>query len=73
MEVRAYAAISHCSHLLLKCKVATNISHWLKVHSRGSKIHICEKVYLDQHLDFPILLSLYLHSLLLCHILLFEY
>ena len=37
MGVRAYPAISHCSHLLLKCRVATNISHWLKVHSRGSK------------------------------------
>ena len=37
MEVRAYPAISHCSHLLLKCRVATNISHRLKVHSRGSK------------------------------------
>ena len=37
MEVRAYPAISHCSHLLLKCRVASNISHWLKVHSRGSK------------------------------------
>ena len=29
----------HCSHLLLKCRVATNISHWLKVQKR----HICKK------------------------------
>ena len=43
MEVRAYPAISHCSHLLLKCRVATNISHWLKVHSRGVKKYIFAK------------------------------
>ena len=71
---RAYPAISHCSHLLLKCRVATNISHWLKVHSSEvKKIHICEKVYFDQLLDFPILLLSFLHTLLLCLILLFEY
>ena len=27
---RAHPAISHCSHFLLKCRVATNVSHWLK-------------------------------------------
>ena len=26
-HVRAHPARSHCSHLLLKCRVATNISH----------------------------------------------
>ena len=36
------------------------------------KLHICEKVIFDQLLDFPILLLLFLHSLLVCHILLFE-
>ena len=35
------------------------------------KLHICEKVYFDQLLDFRILLLLFLHTLLLCHILLF--
>ena len=30
---RAHSAISHCSHLLLKCRVATNICHWLKAQS----------------------------------------
>ena len=34
---RAHPAISHCSHLLLKCGAATIISHWLKVHSRWFK------------------------------------
>ena len=36
------------------------------------KLHICEKVYFDQLLDFPVLLLLFFHTLLLCHILLFE-
>ena len=36
------------------------------------KLHICKKVYFDQLLDFPILLLLFPHSLLVCHILLFE-
>ena len=36
------------------------------------KLHICEKVYFDQLLDFPILLLLFLHTLLLRHIKLFE-
>ena len=40
---RAHPAISHCSHLLLKRKVATNISHWLKVHSRWFKNYISAK------------------------------
>ena len=43
MEVRAYPAISYYSHLLLKCRVATNISHWPKVHSRGVKKYIFAK------------------------------
>ena len=37
IAIRAHPAISHCSHLLLKCRVATIISHWLKVHSRWFK------------------------------------
>ena len=45
---RAHPALSHCSHLLLKLIVATNISHWLNV----KKSHICEKVYFNQLLDF---------------------
>ena len=36
------------------------------------KLHICEKEYFDQLLDFPILHLLFLHTLLLCHIQLFE-
>ena len=35
------------------------------------KVHICKKEYFDQLLDFQILLLLCLHTLLLCHILLF--
>ena len=64
---RAHPAISHCSHLLQKCRVATIISQWLKVHSRWFKNYILVK----QLLDFPILLLLFLHTLLFCHILLF--
>ena len=33
----AHPAISHSSHLLLKSRVATYISHWLKVQSRWFK------------------------------------
>ena len=70
---RAHPANSHCSHLLLNCRVATNTSHWLKVNSRwftNQILHICEKVYFDQLFwgKFPILLCLFLHTLLLCHI-----
>ena len=70
----AHPAISHCSHLLLKkCRVATNISHWLKVQCRLFNNYISvEKVYFDHLLDFQILLLLFLHSLLVCHILLFK-
>ena len=69
---KAHPAISHCSHLLLKCRVATNISHWLKVQSRLFKNYIFAiKVYFDQLLDFPILLLLFLHTLLVCNIFLF--
>ena len=35
------------------------------------KLHICEEVYFDQLLECPILLLSFLHTLLLCHILLF--
>ena len=41
--IRAHPAISHCSHLLLKCRVATNISNWPKVHSRWFKNYIFAK------------------------------
>ena len=50
-----------------KCRVATNICHWLK----EQKLLICEKEYFDQLLDFQILFLLFLHTLLLSHILLF--
>ena len=43
MLARAHPAISHCSHLLLKCKVATNMCHWLKVQSRWFKSNIFAK------------------------------
>ena len=64
----AHPAISHCSHLLLKCRVATNISHWLKVHSRWFKNYILAKKCILISIAFIIPL---IHSLLLCHILLF--
>ena len=69
--IRAYPAISHCSHLLLKCRVDTNISHWLKVQSRWFKNYIfAKKCYFGKLLDFQILLLLFLHTLSLYHILL---
>ena len=39
----AHPAISHCSHLLLKCRMATHISQWLKVQSRWFKNYIFVK------------------------------
>ena len=58
---RAHPAISHCSHLLLKCRMATNISQWLKVQSRWFKNYIfVKKCIFDQLLDFPILLLLFI-------------
>ena len=42
-QIRAHPAISHCSHLLLKCRVATNISLWLKVQSMWFKNYIFAK------------------------------
>ena len=39
----ARPAISHCSHLLLKCRVATNICQWLQVQSRWFKNYIFGK------------------------------
>ena len=51
------------------CRVATNISHWLEYSLGGPKLHICKKVFSDQILDFRILHLLFLHFLLLCHIL----
>ena len=50
----------------LKCRVATNITHWLKL-----KNDAFAKNCFDQFLDFQLLLLLFLHTLLLCHILLF--
>ena len=40
---RAHPVISHCSHLLLKCRVATNLSYWLKVQSWWFKNYIFAK------------------------------
>ena len=56
---RAHPAISHCSHLLLKCRMATNISQWLKVQSRWFKNYI----YLNAKVS---------QLLLKCYFLLFE-
>ena len=54
---RAHPAISH---LLLKCRVATNMSHWLKYSLGGSKITYLRKSVLRSALGsswiFPILL-----------------
>ena len=61
---RPATTISHCSHLLLKCRVTTNICHWLRVQSRWFKNYI--------FLYFQILLLLFLHTLLLCHIFAFR-
>ena len=58
LSTRAHPAISHCSHLLLKCRVATSICYWLKVQSGWFKIYLW-KVYFDQLLDFQILLLLF--------------
>ena len=58
---RAHPAISHCSHLLLKCRMATNIKSVAKrTVLVVQKLHICEKVYFDQLLDFPILFLLFI-------------
>ena len=43
---RAHPAISHCSHLLLKCRAATNINHWLTVQSRWFKNDILAKKFI---------------------------
>ena len=43
ITIRAHPAISHCSHLLLKYRVATNISHCLKVQSKWFKTYIFTK------------------------------
>ena len=51
--------------------MATNLCHWLKVQSRWFKHYMFEKKYFDQLLDFQILLLLFFHTSLLCHILLF--
>ena len=51
----------------LKCRVATNISHWLKVQSRWFKNYVFVKKCI--FISLWILLSL--HTLLFCHILLF--
>ena len=49
--------------------MATNLSHWLKVQPRWFKNYIfAKKVFFDHLLDFRILLLLFLHTLLLCHI-----
>ena len=67
-RLRAHPVISHCSHLLLKCRAATNISHWLKVHSRWFKSLSAKKC-----IFIPILLLLFLHILLdLCMLYLFN-
>ena len=68
--VDAHTRISPAiSHWLLKCTVATIISHWLKVQSRWFKNYIFTiKCILA---SFCIFLNC-LHTLLLCHILLFE-
>ena len=50
--------------------MATNTSHWLKVQSMWFKSYIFAKqCYFDQLLNFQILLLLFLHTLLMCHIL----
>ena len=72
--LKAHPAISNCSHLLLKIKSGEKYKSLAKITFQGfQKLHIFKKVYFDQLLDFPILLLLFLHTLLLCHILLFEY
>ena len=72
-DVRAHPAISHYSHLLLKCRVATNMSHKLKVQSRRFKNYIfAKKCILNQLFGLMNLLLLFLHTLLFCHILLFR-
>ena len=43
VATRAHSAISHCSHMLLKCRVATKMSQ--KYTLGGSKITFCAIFY----------------------------
>ena len=45
--------------------MATNISHWLKVQSSGSKITYLQKAYFDQLLDYQILLLYIFHTFII--------
>ena len=62
---RFHPAISHCSHLLLKCRVATNISHWLKVQSRWLKNYTFAKNCIL--VSFWIFEYCFYHSFTLCY------
>ena len=62
---RAHPAISHCSHLLLKCRVAINMSLAKSTAQMVKKLHICEILYFGKLLYFQILLLLFLHTSLL--------
>ena len=64
---RAHPVISHCSHLLLKCRMATNISQWLKVQSRWFKNYI----FVKKSILISFWIFQYCFYYLLCHILLF--
>ena len=64
---RAHPAISHCSQLLLKCRMATNISQWLKVQSRWFKNYL----FVKKCILISFWIFQYCFYYLLCHILLF--
>ena len=70
---RAHPAIVAICYL--KCRVATNISHKLKVKSRWFKNYIFAKKCIMISFwifEYCFFFFLFLHTLLLCHILLFD-
>ena len=64
---RAHPAISDGSHMLLKCRMATNISQWLKVQSKWFKNYI----FVKKCILISFWIFQYCFYYLLCHILVF--
>ena len=53
-KFRAYPAISNCSHLLLKCRVAANMLLAKSTVWVVQNLHICKKVNFYQYIAFII-------------------
>ena len=68
-ECRAHPAFNHGSHLLLKCKVATSISYWLKIHSMWFKNYIFTKSVLWSVFGF----TKYKYFIILSHFIIVPY